>query len=822
VKGTHGNSIAMRASEATQSLSSGVAMTGQLVRWAIFIFLVDYPGSGHASGGGLTVRDSIELTTFSDPATRDPLAKVKVAPNGKNCAVVTTRGVIASNEIESTLWIFSTREAADHVQFDRGSPGLAPMRIAVLKGTPQAEQRDSYGSLITAVKWSSDSKSVFFLGENRYGRRQLYRSDIEQAAAQPLTNSDQDIERFSENAGAIVYEAGVIEPAGPAIGMPINDSASLVGGLRMPSILFPHAASPFRGLEIRAIKRGREAPILDSTSSQSLKASRLIDSEPAISPDGGRVIVGLPVPAIPPLWEAYRTTLPALLGFKAQIADAAALSGKRLLWPAQYALLDLEKNSVRRLVNAPGGAIGGFADDSGATWSPSGKLALLGNTYLPLLGVAPAERLRRLQPCAAAVVRIASGELSCVTFTRSADREGRVWAVYAAEFGKSDDEVVLRLRWYADQRTERYRYRAGRWQNTATLRRAGDEPTVDPAMSAGSSSLRIEVKQNLNMPPALWAIDVSTGEAHKLWDPNPQLTEVRFGEASVYHWEDSSGYSWKAALIKPIGYRFGERYPLIIQTHGFHNEHEFITDGAYTTAFAARPLAAAGFMVLETRDRHDHEGTSAEAPNMVRGFESAIDTLSADGLIDPERVGIIGFSRTSYYAESALIHNQQRYAAAVIAEGVDESYMQYLLFGEGRDFHEEDSIYNSKPFGAGLKNWVDAAPGFQLDRVQAPVMIQAITATSILAEWEIYASLRLQKKAVEMMYIPDGQHILQKPIDRLASQQSSVDWFRFWLQGYEDPAAEKAGQYRRWEQLCDMQVSQNPNQPSFCVRTKTH
>jgi len=73
---------------------------------------------------------------------------------------------------------------------------------------------------------------------------------------------------------------------------------------------------------------------------------------------------------------------------------------------------------------------------------------------------------------------------------------------------------------------------------------------------------------------------------------------------------------------------------------------------------------------------------------------------------------------------------------------------------------------------------------------------------------EIYASLRLQKKAVDMMYIPDGQHILQKPLDRLASQQSSVDWFRFWLQGYEDPAAEKAEQYRRWEKLCDMQVSQ--------------
>ena len=32
----------------------------------------------------------------------------------------------------------------------------------------------------------------------------------------------------------------------------------------------------------------------------------------------------------------------------------------------------------------------------------------------------------------------------------------------------------------------------------------------------------------------------------------------------------------------------------------------------------------------------------------------------------------------------------------------------------------------------------------------------------------------------------------------------------------------KAAQYERWEKLCDIQVTQNPNQPAFCVRSKTH
>ena len=39
----------------------------------------------------------------------------------------------------------------------------------------------------------------------------------------------------------------------------------------------------------------------------------------------------------------------------------------------------------------------------------------------------------------------------------------------------------------------------------------------------------------------------------------------------------------------------------------------------------------------------------------------------------------------------------------------------------------------------------------------------------------------------------------------MASQGGSVDWFRFWLQGYEDPDPAKAEQYKRWRGLRKMQ-----------------
>jgi hypothetical protein len=248
--------------------------------------------------------------------------------------------------------------------------------------------------------------------------------------------------------------------------------------------------------------------------------------------------------------------------------------------------------------------------------------------------------------------------------------------------------------------------------------------------------------------------------------------------------------------VKPPDYVLGRRYPLVIQTHGFL-ENEFMTDGQYTTAFAARPLAAAGIIVLQMGKNYGYKSLAEEAPLQILGYESAIRQLSFDGLIDSSRVGIIGFSRTCYHVEAALIKEPRLFAAATIVDGVDESYMQAMLSGVGTSDKEGDEIYGAPPLGDGLKAWIQSAPGFHLDRLETPLRIEALRPESVLGEWEIYSLLMMQKKPVELVYFPEGQHILQKPLERLASQQGNVDWFRFWLKGEEVPTIPNTIRTRR-------------------------
>jgi len=136
---------------------------------------------------------------------------------------------------------------------------------------------------------------------------------------------------------------------------------------------------------------------------------------------------------------------------------------------------------------------------------------------------------------------------------------------------------------------------------------------------------------------------------------------------------------------------------------------------------------------------------------------------------------------------------------------------------------EADQVNGGKPFGAeGLKGWLAHSPEFNMDKVRAPLLLLQPGAPSVFADWEPYAALRYLKKPVDLIMLQAGTHVMTNPAQRLASETINVDWFRFWLQNYEDPDPAKAEQYRRWEQLCDVQVEQNPSQPAFCVRSKPH
>ena len=77
-------------------------------------------------------------------------------------------------------------------------------------------------------------------------------------------------------------------------------------------------------------------------------------------------------------------------------------------------------------------------------------------------------------------------------------------------------------------------------------------------------------------------------------------------------------------------------------------------------------------------------------------------------------------------------------------------------------------------------------------------------------DWEWFEGLTLLGKPVDMVMMQDGTHVLQKPWQRIVSQQGNVDWFDFWLTGHEDLNPRKREQYARWHRLIASSAVPNP------------
>jgi dipeptidyl aminopeptidase/acylaminoacyl peptidase len=328
--------------------------------------------------------------------------------------------------------------------------------------------------------------------------------------------------------------------------------------------------------------------------------------------------------------------------------------------------------------------------------------------------------------------------------------------------------------------------------------------------AAPDHSVDVSVKQGLNDPPVLVAMDSTDASPRVIWDPNPWLNDFDLGDASSYKWKDKNDHEWDGVLFKPPDYVPGQRYPVVIQTHGLSG-NQFLPSGTYTTAFAARELAGDGIVVLQViaSDGCPYSVDPKEGPCNVAGFEAAVTQLTADGVADPERVGIIGFSRTCYYVLEALTTSTLHFSAASITDGVDEGYLQYVLdidLNSGMGEDEAERIIGARPFAEGLQTWLKRSPAFNMDKVTTPLQVVALGPLGMPDMWEPYALLRELRKPVDLvMLAQQGSHILSNPAQRMVSQGGTVDWFRFWLKSEEDPDPVKSEQYVRWRELRKLQ-----------------
>jgi hypothetical protein len=313
------------------------------------------------------------------------------------------------------------------------------------------------------------------------------------------------------------------------------------------------------------------------------------------------------------------------------------------------------------------------------------------------------------------------------------------------------------------------------------------------------------VNENINRGRTLASTSALCRCNQEIFDPAPSLKNYRFGKAQEFNWHDRNGLVWRGGLILPTDYKPGRRYPLIVQTHGF-NAPEFLLDGpsGITTAFAAQTFANAGFVVLQISDNPKAFTLDGREGGLVaEGYRSAIGQAVALGYADSKRVGLIAFSHTGYDAIQLIATYPKLLAAVDISDALQPGYLQDLIMTNyPADVRDQLISLNGAATGTpSYGKWFERSPLYRIAHFTGATRIEAIGRLSLVAMWETYAVLRNAGRVVDLVYFPWGEHVLQKPSERMGSQDGNVDWFRFWLQGYEDPDPKKRPQYQRWQAM---------------------
>jgi dipeptidyl aminopeptidase/acylaminoacyl peptidase len=324
----------------------------------------------------------------------------------------------------------------------------------------------------------------------------------------------------------------------------------------------------------------------------------------------------------------------------------------------------------------------------------------------------------------------------------------------------------------------------------------------------------VALQETATAPRKIVSIRLSDGMATTIYDPNPQLKDLQIGSVEKLEWRDRFGNETFGYLVYPPGYVPGRRYPMVVvqyRSGGF-------LSGGVGNEYPIYPLAARGFVVLSFDRPEDRTLQARYDTNSLDGLkalehllwkngytqrqslsalEIILDTLDRRGVIDPSRVGITGLSDGAETVQFALF-NSKRFAAAAHSGRMSPSFYYLLVNDSYRSLIR--AMFTGRTAADVAHSWSQLSMTDHIKRVNTPLLIQ-VADRELVSATDEFVALKDAGKPVEAYVFPDEYHVKWQPQHKRAVAERTIDWFRFWLMGEEDPTPEKIEQYARWQKL---------------------
>jgi len=279
-----------------------------------------------------------------------------------------------------------------------------------------------------------------------------------------------------------------------------------------------------------------------------------------------------------------------------------------------------------------------------------------------------------------------------------------------------------------------------------------------------------------------------------LWNPEAvtrmteQVAGWKTGTREVVRWKSKDGTAIDGVLWKPDGFDPGRKYPLLVSIHGgptgtsvpslvsafVYPYLEWLSKGALILEPNYRGSAGYGGKFLALNVRNLGVGDMWDV-------ESGVDSLIAKGLVDPGRVGAMGWSQGGYIS-AFLATNSTKFKAISVGAGISNWVTYYV----NTDIHPFTRDYLKATPWDDMGIYLKTSPMTNIKKARTPTLIQHgefDRRVPIPNAYELFQGLQDMGVEVKLIVYKDFGHGISRPKERLAATWHNWQWFAKYLWG---------------------------------------
>jgi dienelactone hydrolase len=311
-----------------------------------------------------------------------------------------------------------------------------------------------------------------------------------------------------------------------------------------------------------------------------------------------------------------------------------------------------------------------------------------------------------------------------------------------------------------------------------------------------SSEAMVCVVAKADRPPRLERIDLATGGRQLLFDPNAALAMdmAKTTPSRLLRWTDAEGQEFTGQFF-PARHAGDGPSPLFVN---YYDCRSFLRGGV-GDEWPLASLAESGISALCINSAPYRTDAAERYGQGLSAVEGVVDLLASKGEIDRTRVGMGGLSFGTEVTLWTAMKSDLLAAASVTSPGTSPNY--YLLGSMKGDafFKSLKEFWQLGAPDETPERWRLISPVANLEKIKAPILMQMPEQEYVMAL--DYAIPLIHDRRADLYVFPDEPHQKFQPRHKLAAYERNLDWFRFWLQGPEDPDPAKRAQYVHWEEM---------------------